>query len=337
MPTTLNVLYAADDNYAPLLGVSLFSLFTNNKDIDNIVVYAILNSLSNNNLNKLKKMVEDFDRELIITDAKKFDQILEQRSVPKWRGSYAANYRLFFKDIIKNDVERFLYLDCDTIICGSLKPLINLEMNNNAAAVVRDCTVMNYYKQLVGFKKEEIYFNTGVMLFNVKNWDKNNCSQKLFDYIKNKRANYLYPDQDLLNILLKDNTLLLPLEYDFMPIHRLIDAKDYFDIFGKENYYTEEEIINAQKNPIVLHTYKFIGQFPWLKNTWHPDNKIVDYYLEKSPWKGYNKKRDFSLSLFIKNVLHFVLPKKMFFKMFAYFAYKDLEKREKEIKISLNT
>ena len=35
----LNVLYGCDDNYAPYTGVSLLSLFENNKDIEEITIY----------------------------------------------------------------------------------------------------------------------------------------------------------------------------------------------------------------------------------------------------------------------------------------------------------
>ena len=49
MPTTLNVLYAADENYAPFLGVSMYSLFQNNTAMEHIRVYAVLDNVSEEN------------------------------------------------------------------------------------------------------------------------------------------------------------------------------------------------------------------------------------------------------------------------------------------------
>ena len=46
----LNVLYGCDDNYAPYTGVSLLSLFENNKDIEEITIYLASMNFSEVNL-----------------------------------------------------------------------------------------------------------------------------------------------------------------------------------------------------------------------------------------------------------------------------------------------
>ncbi len=328
----LSVLYVSDNNYAPLLGISMLSLFENNKDIDDITIYAALNSVSTENMQKLKSTADYYNRNFVIIDPTIFDIQLDTLGVPKWKGNHCTNYRLFFETILPNNIDRFIYLDCDTIICGSLKKLLNLDFQEKIAAVVLDVTIMQDYKQIIGFTKTDNYFNAGVMLININNWKLNNCTKKLLSYIKNSRSKYLYPDQDLLNILLKNKTLLLPPEYDFMPIHRLISDKDYYEIFGKNNYYSPTELKNARENPKILHTYNFIGQFPWNQNSWHPDNIIVDYYLQRSQWKNFQKFKYSNLSLLLKNILHKILPTKIFYKLFKIMALNDLKRKEKKIK-----
>ena len=102
----LNVLYAADNNYAPFLGVSVYSLLENNKDLAKITIYAVLDNVSKENTNRLKKLVSEYGRELVIKEASEFNALMEQLGVPKYRGSYATHFRKFFHLIIKEDVER---------------------------------------------------------------------------------------------------------------------------------------------------------------------------------------------------------------------------------------
>ena len=42
----INVVYSTDENYARHCGVSIYSLFDNNKNVDEIDVYIISNALS---------------------------------------------------------------------------------------------------------------------------------------------------------------------------------------------------------------------------------------------------------------------------------------------------
>lgn len=219
MTNHLNVLYAADNNYAPFLGVSVFSLLENNKDIDKITIYAVLDNVSDDNKKKLVQLIDDYKRELIIVDAAEFNALMEKLGVPKYRGSYATHFRKFFHMIIKDDVESLLYIDSDSIVTGSLKPLLNLNMGDACAGVVLDALGQKY-KQLIGFAAEETYFNAGVTFIHVPNWKKNNCTDSLMDHIKNVRSKYCNPDQDLFNFVLRGKTIVLPPEYNFMPVHR---------------------------------------------------------------------------------------------------------------------
>lgn len=171
MNNHLNVLYAADNNYAPFLGISVFSLLENNVDIDAITIYAVLDNVSDENKNRLSQLVREYKRELITVDAAEFNMLMETLKVPKYRGSYATHFRKFFYKIIKDDVERLLYLDSDTLVTGSLKPLLQLDMTTACAAVVLDALAYRY-KQLLGFGVDEPYFNAGVTLIHVPNWKK---------------------------------------------------------------------------------------------------------------------------------------------------------------------
>lgn len=331
--SNLNVMYASDENYAPFLGVSVFSLLENNKDIENITVYAVLDGVSQENHDRLTSMVKSYGRDIVISDSAVFNQTFEELGVPKYRGSYAANFRQLFHLIIKDDVERLLYLDADTIVAGSLKELTDLDLDGACAGVIRDA-LGSRYKSLVGFKPEELYFNSGVMLFDVNKWKQEKCTEILIDHIKNVRSRYCNPDQDLFNVALKGKFKVIPCEYNCMPVHRAYSDRAFDKCYGFSDYYSLEEIENARRNPKIVHMYRFLGEFPWHTNNMHPDTALFDMYLEKSPWKDYIKKpANTGFVTKTEKILYRILPDTTFLKIFSrVMQYSFKRKNDKLIK-----
>lgn len=329
MNNQLNVLYAADENYAPFLGVSMFSLLENNKDIEKITIYAVLDNVSEENKTKFFRIADDYGREFIFKDAKEFNEELERLNVPLYRGSYTTNYRMFFDKIISPDATNLLYIDCDTVVCTSLKPLLELDTGEKVASVVLD-SLANRYKKMIGFLDNEPYFNAGIMFINVPVWKNENITEKLMNHIKTVRAQYRNPDQDLLNIVLKNSVFVLPPEYNFQPFHRAYSDKLYFKNYASSCYYASEQLENARKNPVILHTYRFLGEFPWHKGNLHPDTKVFDEYLFRSPWSDYIKlKKKNSLMFKIEKLLYKILPQVLFLPLFNSVQYRSFLRQDK--------
>lgn len=328
----LNVMYAADENYAPFLGTSVFSLLENNKDIEQITIYAVLDRVSDDNVGRLKNMVEEYGRELVIVDALIFNQKMEELGVPKYRGSYTTHFRKFFHLFLGEDVERFLYIDSDSVVTGSLKPLLELDMGDKCGAVVLDA-LSSTYKHYLGFGDDEIYFNAGVTLIDVNNWKASHLTEALIEHITTKRAKYCNPDQDLFNMILRGKTMVIPPEYNFMPVHRAYSDKAFQKNYGFEHYYSIEQIENARKNPVILHTYRFLGEFPWHVGNCHPDTPVFDEYLYKSPWKDYvKKKKELGTAFKIEKLLYKVLPRDMFLTVFRIYTNRSTYKTNLRLK-----
>ena len=49
----MNVMYAADDNYAEIMAVSILSLMLSNQMIDEIIFYIVQDEISTENIEKL--------------------------------------------------------------------------------------------------------------------------------------------------------------------------------------------------------------------------------------------------------------------------------------------
>lgn len=328
----LCILYAADNNYAPFMGVSMYSLFKNNIDIEEISVYAVLDNVCDDYKKKLAAIAAQFNRELYIIDSDDFNKKLEALNIPKFRGNYTTNYRLFFNTIIPDSCERLFYLDADTIVCGSLKNILEADFEDYAAGVVYDSLGV-YYKPILGFSADIPYFNAGVLIIDVKNWKKHNVTEHIMNHIMTVRSGYCNPDQDLLNINLVNTVKILGPEYNFQPFHRAYTDDMYRKVYGFDNYYTEEQIENARKNPIIMHTYRFLGEFPWHKNNLHPDTKLFDEYLKETPWADYEKRKTKNNSFVFKieRCLYRLLPKLVFLHLFAVMQKYDYEMQERKL------
>lgn len=327
----LNVLYTCDEKYAPFAGVSMTSLFRNNPDIGRIRVYLVLDGVSEENQARYKTLAEQYGREVVLIDARNVVEKIRALRIPTYRGSYSANFRLFFTEFIPDPMEKLLYLDSDTLVTGSLKPLLELDTTGYWFAMVRDSMMLRRDKIF----DYEAPYNSGVLLIDVPAWKRDSVTQKLLDHIRHVRARYVNPDQDLLNVVGAGHILCLPPEYNFPPIHRAYPDKIYYRE-APTGFYTPAQLEQARQHPVILHTYRFLGEFPWHKGTLHPDAAIFDSYLRSSLWKNYEKQPGNQSVLFrAERVLYRVLPRGAFFWLLNTAQYWSFKKQEEELQREL--
>ena len=314
----LDVLYVCDENYAPFAGVSVFSLLQQSRDLPTLRVLVLGLELSDASRENLKSIAKAHARELILLDGKPLAEELQALALPCYRGSQAANLRLLFERVLPQDTTRVLYLDCDTLVCGSVAELATLALGGKAVGAVRDSLTARY-KRLLGLDEAQNYYNSGVLLIDVARWREQALSERVTDFLKGNRAPLLYPDQDLLNLALGDEIATLPIRYNFQPHHRVFSDKTYFAVYPQTNYYAAAELQAAREHPCILHVYRFIGEFPWHKGGLHPDTALWDAALAKTPWSGGYQKRPAKRGLVLKveKILYRILPKCLFLRLFA--------------------
>ena len=176
-------------------------------------------------------------------------------------------------------------------------------------------------------KSQEYYYNSGVILFDMKNWTKYHLSEAIKEYVVNNGCSFSSPDQDLLNVVCKKYIKLLSPIYNMQPVHIAFSTKDFYRCYCSDGYYKESEIVEAKQKVCIYHTFRFLGEFPWHKDNLHPNNDLFDYYTNLSPWKDYKKeKSEASLAMQIEKILYRILPKGIFLKIFKFFHGLYVEK-----------
>ena len=327
MSDGLNVLYQFNEKYAPYAGISIFSILCNNKGIEKLCFYILGEELSDASQIKIKQMIEDAGRGVVFIDTERLIHKMKELNMPAYRGSYAANMRLFLDEVLAEDVERVLYLDADTIVNSALGELNNVDLQGKAIGMVLDSLGESHKKQ-IGLMDGDDYYNSGVILFDMKRWKEKEYSKRIAEHVAKRRSHYPAPDQDLLNVVCKGDILRLGAEYNFQPAHAAFSDKQYYSIMRPRKYYSRNELEKARKRIIIYHCFRFLGEFPWNQGNLHPYNEIFDEYLRRSPWADYEKKTaENSIIIKTEKVLYKILPRILFLPIFrvahAMFLYKS--------------
>lgn len=323
----LNILYQFNEKYAPYAGVSVFSLLQNHKELEEINIYILGENLLEKSMNRLREMTSEFKRNLSFIGTKELVRKMKALDMPAYRGSYAANMRLFLDEVLDESVDRVLYLDADIIVNGNLANLIEADMQEKTIGMVLDSLGASHKKQ-IGLADADPYFNSGVILFDLHKWRERKYSERIARHVVEQRNNYPAPDQDLLNIVCRNDIFRLDISYNFQPIHAISSGKQYFGIMRPKVYYNREALEKQKEDIAIYHCFRFIGEFPWDKDNLHPFTEIFDEYMRQSPWRDYRKSAaELGFPIKIEKILFRILPRSVFLYVFkiahALFLYQS--------------
>ena len=274
-----DVLFTADRNYIDIMLSSIYSFLQNSK-LENIRVHIITKDFTKQDYKLVEEFINNLNAECYFYPLENFN--IDKYNIPKWRDGQISNSRLFFEEILKPhmlEIKKLLYLDCDTITVSDLN---NLKNYKDSLMACRDiCCLNHYYKNL---DKLDTYYNSGVIYINVDNWTNNSYQEKIIKFIENNNIKLSFPDQDILNCALSKSISDLPIDYNLPPhVYMFNDffGKMYFNPKHRNVVYSE--VIEAKKEPKIIHSYGLSGIKPWdgKFNVYH--DEYMKYILEVNP------------------------------------------------------
>lgn len=285
----VEICYATNNDYAPLVGVSMLSALVNKSDDTCINFYILNNEVSVTSRLKLKSLCKEFENvSITFHDVKPCIQKLSEYNVARQgkAQSLSSYARLFVSSLISDDVEKILYLDADTIVEDDLSELFETDLTEPVGAVID--ILPNFHKKYIGFSQKERYYNSGVLLINLKKWRQQSIEKKLFDHILSGNTNYSFHDQDLINILFKGNIKTLEPKYmTFIPEYswgkeKILDLTD----LDSESYYSDQIVKNAAVQPVIIHLVDSIYGRPWYRYNNNPLKEKWISYLNRTEFKS---------------------------------------------------
>lgn len=290
----MNIVYSSSETYAEICGISIVSLFENNKDAEDIRVFIIDNGISNLNKKRLLNTAVAYKRTIEFVNKVDLDN-LTHTHVYTGRWNVGTFFRLYLGSILPLDVERVIYIDCDVIIRHSLMDVYNLDMGDCVVAGVDDCRC-DLYREDIGSPKGSTYINNGFMVINLKRWREENLEPLFTQFISNRNGDCTYMDQAPLNGVLCPRKQIYELEpiYNAQRIFFDFSYKQLLKLRKPEYHLSEGQYNQALNDPIVVHfTPTFItGTRPWQKKDKHKFTHEYRYYKEMSEWKEEPLRKD---------------------------------------------
>ena len=267
-------LYDKTGHYSKFVGTTMCSIFENT---DSEVTVHILhdNTLSQDNRDKFSYLAGRYRQCVKFYNVEELcaDRIAEINFLfPKaseTRYTIAMFYRFFIPQVLSADIEKAIYLDADIIVNLDINELWKYNLADKPLAAVPEilievnpslATAGKYLVQnnLVAY---EDYFNSGVLLMNVKILrDREDDIKRGLNFIGENMQEILLLDQDVLNYLFAKDYVKLPKK---------------FDIFMYQ-------IVKETTQPSSA-IYHYIMENPQL-NMNDPFNRLWMSYFMKTPW-----------------------------------------------------
>lgn len=272
MVTKYNIGCATDRNYAQHLGIMIYSLMSNTPSPELFDVYVVDGGILPGDIKRFQKIEAKFgcNIKFLKPDRSYFEKLKVYEIY-----SEATYYRYFLLDTLP--IDKMLYLDCDMVVEGDVTELYNTDQKGNVvSAVVEVLCPIPFLKRL----KIDKMFNAGMLLVDCKKWQEYKISQKAFQFQLDFEDTIEYPDQESLNVVLKDSWQIASGKWNV--IARLGLAKigigrpDY-------RYYPKSEVLKDYENPKIIHYANRLFK-PWFWLDPSPFKKNYLHYKKLSPW-----------------------------------------------------
>lgn len=260
----INILMAADDKYVQHLGVTLISVLENTKKPQSFYITVLDGGISVLQKILLENVIKKYGATLVFKEIK-----LQNPEKYKVNGhiSIAAYFRILLPEVFHPFTEKIIYLDCDVIVTTDLHNLYNINIDDYVIGAVAETS--NSRMEDFGYP-DKLYFNSGVLLINFKNWVAEDVTRKVLDFIFKYPEKLIYWDQDALNACLVDRWL--PLDKKWNYLREFVELNKNW----KDPKYNLPYIVHFSNNTK-----------PWIYYSRNPYDYLYFKYLAKSPWKNF--------------------------------------------------
>lgn len=264
-----------DSNYVRHCAVTLVSLFENNRR-EEFSVHVIARGLSDGEKDILTQLAAKYGSRVLFYEPDL--RLLEGFTIRKFskRISMATYYRCILSALLPREVDKVLYLDCDIVVTGDVRPLWDTPLDGVGVAAVEDmgCREAARY-EVLKYPMEDSYFNAGVLLVNLDWWREHDVPRACADYYHRYPERILFNDQDLLNSVLRGHKRLVDLKWNVQ------DA--FYRLSLQHDEAWRGRLDGVLQNPVILH---FTNRKPWEYDSQHPLREVYFRYQDLTPWRG---------------------------------------------------
>jgi UDP-glucose:(glucosyl)LPS alpha-1,3-glucosyltransferase len=263
----INIVYCTDANYLEYVAVSIMSVIMNNPG-QNLSFFVFVYDVTEEEINKLRSTSDKIQV---------FN--IEKEEIEKYNNDFAIKHlnrstymRLAVPRLLKDKVERFIYLDADTLCFDKLDDINQIDISNVICAVSHDSLDTHDVKNAkrLGLSTNH-YFNAGFLYINIANWIKFDIENKANTVLFEQGKSLPYFDQDALNIAMDGNVTFIDNRWNFL--------FNWFNDQQKDNFFNQKDIL-----PRIIHFTG--GRKPWYKEHTGLSQQLYLFYHHFTPWRN---------------------------------------------------
>ena len=277
----VHIIFCINNNYAVHTTACISSILSSTKR--DLCIHIFSPDLSVENKEKIGEFVKEHKQNIDFIDFDSFvydkfkEDIYRNYDNDLGHQSPATYLNLMFAKFLDEDIEKVICLDADTIVLSCIGELYDIDLEGYTLGACLEKISKNHLKE-IGFLRRDKYFNSGVMLIDLKKYRL--ASKSLLREADSTK--YSLFDQDILNIHFKDNFLVLERKFNQMV---------YF--FSRPAIFTKiairyRRVLGIAKEGIIHYT----GTKPWFGRCLHPYRDLYIKALRNSPFKDYEIKED---------------------------------------------
>lgn len=254
-----------DDNYVIPTIVTITSLIKNKTCSNLYCINIITTSLNSESINKFKSLEKkDVKITIIKSDIEKYKDLHKYSKNTYCVATPAALLKFDLPNLL-NNCAQVLYLDGDIIVKQDLYNILQIQLGDYYVAAVKDSgNIYTKNKEKLNYSQ---YFNSGVMLLNLKKMRKDKITDKLVETKRTSRDMSLM-DQNVFNKVFDGKIKLLDLKYNVLYVN-LCRAKE------------DGKLTLSQINEFYHTSYKNFREI-------YKNAAIIHYASKDKPWKYYN-------------------------------------------------
>lgn len=284
----VTVAMSASNEYVPALAVSLLSLAEHADAKCNYDLIVFERAITAENKSILKRIIEQPNISLRFVNP---TQILQQYTLPV-AGHFALE--CFFRivsPLMLRRYKRLVFTDCDLIFQSDVQHLYQMPLNGKLLSAARESFwpahlrmkesgFMDYAVNTLHLKDPYQYYNTGVLVLDLKRFRETDTCQKLLKLADGKSLRLL--EQDVLNMYFEGEFCPLPVEWN------CVDEGGFSVL---ESYFTPEE----KQNMARVRGHAKILHYAGALKPWQDPAETAEWwtYVKRTPfYQMAQKQRD---------------------------------------------
>lgn len=195
----IEILLVSDANYSAFLATTIVSILSNAAPDDRLRFHIVDGGMTQDDLDKIKELAQarqfevEFYRPVLQSHCKAFRDDVKTFPV-------VVNYRLFLAKYLPSTLDKVLYMDVDVVALKSLRELWDVPLDDLFVGAIPDRNMRLSHRRDLGLPDDYPYFNSGVLLVNLKKWRDEAILEKLLEIANEIRQAIDFPDQDVLNV-----------------------------------------------------------------------------------------------------------------------------------------